>query len=43
VLYSGLRHTSREHAAKHTVKAAMLWQLGGVKEVYLLSFKPAIR
>ena len=38
VLYSGLRHTSSEHAAKHTVKAALLWQLGGVKQVYLLSF-----
>jgi hypothetical protein len=38
VLYSGLRHTSSEHAAKHTVKATLLWQLGGVKLVYLLSF-----
>ena len=39
VLYSGLRHTSSEHAAKHTVKAALLWQLGGVKQVYLLSLR----
>ena len=38
VLYSGLRHTSSEHAAKHTVKAVLIWQLGGVKQVYLLSF-----
>ena len=37
VLYLGLRHTSSEHAAKHTVKAALHWQLGGVKQVYLLS------
>ena len=28
VLYPGLRQTSSEHAAKHTVKAALLWQLG---------------
>ena len=38
VLYSGLRHTSSEHAARHTVKAALLWELRGVKQVYLLSF-----
>jgi len=38
VLYPGLRHTSSEHVAKHTVKAALLWQLGGVKQVGLLSF-----
>ena len=38
VLYSGLRHTSSEHAAKHTVKAALAWQLGGVKQVCLLWF-----
>ena len=37
VLYPGLRHTSSEHVAKHTVKAALLWQLGGVKQVGLLS------
>ena len=37
-LFSGLRHTSSERAAKHTVKAALLWQLGGVKQVCLLSF-----
>jgi hypothetical protein len=37
VLYSGLRHSSSEHAAKHTAKASLLW-LGGVKLVYLLSF-----
>ena len=39
VLCSGLRHTSSEHAAKHTVKAALLWQLGGIKQVYLLSLR----
>ena len=38
VLYSGLRHTSSEHAAKHTVKAVLIWQLGGVKRVGLLWF-----
>ena len=37
VLYLGLRHTSSEHAGKHTMKAALLWQLGGVKQVGLLS------
>jgi len=39
VLYLGLRHTSSEHAGKHTMKAALLWQLGGVKQVYLLSLR----
>ena len=37
-LFSGLRHTSSEHAAKHTMIAAWIWQLGRVKQVYLLSF-----
>jgi len=37
VLYSGLRHTSSEYAAMHTVKAVLIWQLGGVKQVWLLS------
>ena len=34
VLYSDLRQTSSEH----TARATLLWQLGGVKLVYLLSF-----
>ena len=38
VLHPGLRHTSSEHAGKHTVKTALLWQLGGVKQVGLFSF-----
>lgn len=29
--FSGLRHTSGEHAMKHTMSAALLRQLGGVK------------
>ena len=36
--FSGLRHTSGEHAAQHTINAALLWQLGGVKQVCLLWF-----
>ena len=36
--FSGLRHTSGEHAAKHTMIAAWSWRLGRVKQVYLLSF-----
>ena len=35
--FSGLRHTSGEHAAQHTMNAALLRQLGGVK-VRLLWF-----
>ena len=35
MLYSGLRHTSSKRAARYMVKAALLWQLGGVKQVYL--------
>ena len=34
MLYSDLRQTSSEH----TARATLLWQLGGVKLVYLLSF-----
>ena len=37
VQYSGLRHTSSQHAAKHKVKAVLIWQLGGVKQAHLLS------
>ncbi len=36
--FSGLRRISSEHAAKHTGKAVLLWQLRGVKQVYLVSF-----
>ena len=36
--FSGLRHTSSKCAAKHTGKAALLGQLGGVKQVRLLWF-----
>lgn len=32
---SDLRHTSGEHAVKHTMNAALLRQLGGVKQVRL--------
>ena len=32
-----MRHTFGERAAQHTVKAALLWLLGGVKQVCLLS------
>ena len=37
MLYLGLRHTSSEYAAMHTVKAVLIWQLRGVKQVCLLS------
>ena len=36
--FSDLRHTSGEHAVKHTMNAALLRQLGGVKQVRLLWF-----
>ena len=36
--FSGLRHTSVEHAAQHTMNAALLRRLGGVKQVGLLWF-----
>lgn len=36
-LYSDLRHTSSKRAAKQAMKAVLLWQLGGVKQVGLLS------
>ena len=36
--FSGLRHTSSKRAVKHTMKAALVRQLGGVKQVCLLSF-----
>jgi len=38
VLFSDVRRTSSEHAAKHTMQAALLWKLGRVKQVWLLSF-----
>jgi hypothetical protein len=33
--FSGLRHTSGEHAAQHTMIAELLRQLGGVKVRFL--------
>ena len=36
-LFSGLRHTSSECAAQHTMSAAWNRQLGRVKQVCLLS------
>ena len=36
-LFSELRHTSSECAVKHTMSSALIWGLGRVKQVYLLS------
>jgi len=36
--FSDLRHTSIKRAMKHTLKAALLKQLGRIKPIFLLVF-----